>query len=767
MSEVTPTSGLGQATDEPAPKGFGRILAWTRHERSARKAAYFIAAAAVVSGIATAMTMTGARYDLQQVLYLLYADIALLLVLAVLVTAKLVSFWQERRRLDRGMGLHTQLVLMFSLIAVTPAVLVAIFAAVFLNVGLQGWFSDRVKAAVEDSAQVAAAYLSEHQQSIRADAFAMANDLNRQAAALTNNHTQFNRMLTVQASLRGIPEAIVADSDGAILARSQFSQSLEFELAPDWAFRQATTGEIVVLTSDQDDRVRAVVRLGRFVDAYLLVGRFVDPRVVNHVEKVNQGVSQYKAIEEKRGGIQITFVMLFVIVALLMLLAAVWVGLTLATQFATPISRLVTAAEHVRDGNLDVTLPEDSSVAEIDTLMRAFNRMTTQLASQQEGLLEANEELDERRRFTETVLSGVSAGVIGLDHQGCINLPNRPASDLLKSDLRGREGQPLANVAPEMQELLETAMARPERLQQAEIRIERAGHTYTLLARIAAEQGPDGNVIGYVVTFDDITALESAQRQAAWADVARRIAHEIKNPLTPIQLSAERLKRKYLKQIEKDPETFKTCTETIIRQVGEIGRMVDEFSSFARMPEPSLRAENLSAICRETVHLERNRSGDVKVAFAPPDSDIHLHCDRQQLTQAMINLIKNASESVCERLERDKSEPGRVTMAVERKLSADHQTIRIVVEDNGIGLPKTGRNRLTEPYVTNRERGTGLGLAIVKKIVEDHDGVLLLEDALGGGARISIVFQRETESETVDGSAAPDKSTAATANAQS
>lgn len=755
------------------PTAIARLLAWTNHGQSARKVAYFITAAAVLSGVATATTMTGARYNLQLILYLLYADLVLLLLLAGLVTAKLVSFWRERRRLNSGVGLHTQLVLMFSLIAVTPAVLVAIFAAVFLNVGLQAWFSDKVKAAVEDSAIVAAAYLSEHQQSIRADAFAMANDLNRQAAELSSNSQQFSRVLTGQANLRGIPEAIVADSNGTILARSQFSQALEFELAPDWALNQAATGEIVVLTSGKDDRVRAVVRLARFVNAYLLVGRFVDSRVVEHVERVNRGVTQYRDIEAKRGGIQVTFVMLFVIVALMMLLAAAWVGLTLATQFVTPISSLVAAAEQVRDGDLAVNLPEGSNLAEIDTLMRAFNRMTTQLASQQEGLMEANVKLDDRRRFTETVLAGVSAGVIGLDQQGCINLPNRSASDLLQVNLLEQEGQPLASVVPEMQTLLEAAMARPERLQQAEIRIEPAGHilgytsghAYTLLVRITAEQSQDGDVIGYVVTFDDITALQSAQRQAAWADVARRIAHEIKNPLTPIQLSAERLKRKYLKQIDDDPETFKNCTETIIRQVAEIGRMVDEFSSFARMPEPSLRAENLSTICRETVLLERNRNANVEVAFEAPDEDIRLHCDRQQLNQAIINLIKNASESVNERLTRDKTEPGRITLRLEQEQSHDLHIIRIIIEDNGIGLPETDRNRLTEPYVTNRDRGTGLGLAIVKKIVEDHEGDLLLENAPLGGARVSMIFRREAEMDANTASDSTDN--AAATNTQS
>lgn len=745
MSSVTSDTSNPTMEPKPAPRGISRLFAWVSSGRSARKAAYFIAAAAVISGIATVITMTGARYDLQIVVYLLYADIVLLLLLAGLVTAKLVSFWQGRRRHDKGVGMHAQLVLMFSLIAVTPAILVAVFAAVFLNVGLQGWFSDRVKAAIEDSSKVAEAYLSEHQQGIRAEAFAMANDLNRQASALSSNQRQFNRILTTQARLRGIPEAIVTDSGGTVLARSQFSHALEFELVPDWAMSQAATGEIVVLTSDRDDRVRAVVRLGRFVDAYLLVGRFVDPRVIDHVDRINRGVSQYKAIEEKRGGIQITFVMLFVIVALLMLLAAVWIGLTLATQFTKPITGLVTAAEQVRDGDLDVSLPENSNLAEIDTLTRAFNSMTTQLAAQQDGLMEANTQLDERRRFTEAVLGGVSAGVIGLDQNGNINLPNGPASELLKVDLTGKISHPLPDTVPEMRELLAAAISRPDRLQQSEVRIERDGHTYTLLARIAAERGGDGNVLGYVVTFDDITALQSAQRQAAWADVARRIAHEIKNPLTPIQLSAERLKRKYLKQIDDDPETFKTCTETIVRQVSDIGRMVDEFSSFARMPEPSLRAEDVCTICRETVFLERNRSGVVDVAFEDSNQEIRLHCDRQQLTQAITNLIKNAIESVTERLGTRSEDPGQVIVSVLTEKSANHHaTVRIAVEDNGIGLPEKDRDRLTEPYVTNREKGTGLGLAIVKKIVEDHEGSLVMENAVSGGARISMIFNRET-----------------------
>ncbi len=756
MSETIPpstdapsTGTTASADNVPQSRGaamLGRVLSWTGRGGLTRKLAYSVALCAGVAGIATGIVMTNGGYEPQTVLWLLYSDLVLLLLLTGLVITKLVALWQERRTARAGSGLHTQLVIMFSLISVTPAVLVAIFAAVFINIGLQGLFSDRVKLAIENSTQVATAYLHEHQQNIRSDIFAVANDLNREAANLTGKPWLFNRVLSAQASVRDIPEAVVVDSAGQILARSQFSQSLEFDQAPDWAFEQAKNGEAVVMTSDQDDRVRAVVRLTRFVDAYLLIGRFVDPRVMDYVDRVKRSASQYQRIEEKSGGLQITFMMLFIMVAVMLLLASAWVGLTFATRFATPIGRLVSAAEQVHDGDLDVSLPEDSSLAEVDTLMRAFNRMTRQLASQQDGLLDANRQLDERRRFTETVLSGVSAGVIGLDQQGHINLPNRSASLLLSLNLLDMTDKPLSHAVPEMANLLHEAMTRPGRLHQDEIRIERDGHSVTLLARIAAEHLTPGEIIGYVVTFDDITALQSAQRQAAWADVARRIAHEIKNPLTPIQLSAERLKRKYLGEIKSDPETFQACTDTIIRQVGDIGRMVDEFSSFARMPEASIRPENLSTICRESILLERNRSASVAVEFddaAGKGGDVHMRCDRAQMAQAITNLIKNAIEAVEERLVRDDGEPGRVNLSLSHDTNSEGEKVTLSIEDNGVGLPENERNRLTEPYVTTRDKGTGLGLAIVKKIVEEHGGELWLSDAPSGGARISMVFHPE------------------------
>ncbi|MEQ9576252.1 MAG: ATP-binding protein, partial [Rhodospirillales bacterium] len=373
---------------------------------------------------------------------------------------------------------------------------------------------------------------------------------------------------------------------------------------------------------------------------------------------------------------------------------------------------------------------------------------------------------DERRRFTETVLAGVSAGVVGLDKDGRINLPNRSASVLVGEDLMRAKGRLLVDLVPEFAPLWSEAKRRPDRLQRSEVKLARDGGERTLLLRIAAERLA-GQLLGFVVTFDDVTELLSAQRAAAWADVARRIAHEIKNPLTPIQLSAERLKRKYRDEVTSDPETFIACTDTIIRQVEDIGRMVDEFSSFARMPQPSIGRENLSNLIREVVVLERSRAENMTVDLILPDGDMMLRCDRRQVSRALTNILKNAAEGIESRILQNKTddggaesedEPGRISITVTdgRGQGGDDESVSVIVEDNGIGLPEAGRERLTEPYVTTRSKGTGLGLAIVRKIMEDHQGDLRLEDRPGGGARISLVF-RDLDETANDGDKDPMK----------
>ena len=718
-----------------------RVRIWAGRIGLRHKLAIALAVAALASGIATYMALTGAPPfgpHPGAVLSLLNLDLLLLLALGALIAKRLLQVWAERRRGLAGSRLQIRLVVLFSLIAVTPTVIVAIFSYLFFSFGVESWFSDKVRTAISESLAVAEAYLHEHQRAIRADALAMANDLNRDAVQLELNPNQLNQVVSAQAALRGLNEAMVFDRGGQVLARSSLSFTLGFEPVPDGAMHVADEGDVAVMTNDSDNRVRALVRLDQWGQVYLYIGRYIEPRVLNYMEETQRAAAQYEKMEGQRSGFQVTFALIFLMVALLFLVAAAAIGIHFATQLAVPISRLAAAAEQVRGGDLAARVPEGEKDDELASLSRAFNRMTYQIESQQRELREANRQLDERRRFTETVLTGVSAGVIGLDRAGRVNLPNRSASALLAADLDQSIGQDLAEVVPEMAGLLAEAERRPDRLAQSQVQLARGNSTRTLLVRIAAETD-DQEVSGFVVTFDDITELLSAQRKAAWADIARRIAHEIKNPLTPIQLSAERLRRRYLKEIKQDRETFTICTDTIIRHVGDIGRMVDEFSAFARMPAPVLKPEDLVEIVQRAVVLQRTAHREIAFSTSFPGHAVAVSCDHRLVGQAVVNIVKNAIEAIEARIVERDGAPGRIRVAVTEPAG---QAV-VVVEDNGIGLPPQGRERLTEPYVTTRSKGTGLGLAIVKKIMEDHLGELVLEDAEPSGARVRLVFAAE------------------------
>lgn len=713
-----------------------------------RRLAFVLAASAIVSGIATFGLLTGTSTgtgtpDPQKLQVLLVTDLVIFLLLAAVIVQRVVAMWAQRRKGMAGSALHVRMVVLFSLLAITPAILVTVFAALFLNFGFNSWFSERVRTAVDASQAVASAYFEEHIQNIRIDVLAIANDLNRDAELMSANPRLMARALTNYSVKRNLTEVTVLDKNDQILARSEYSlMSLAVGEMPPGAIERADHGELVILTAPGADQVRALVRLERFTSAYLLVGRFVDAQVLNNMESVREASETYLSLRESSGKIQITFVAIFAMVSLLLLLAAVWVGMALANQMARPISHLIEAAEKISSGDLNQRVEVDDTIGEVGTLSKAFNDMTDQLAAQQDGLIEMNRQLDERRRFTETVLSGVSAGVVGLDIEGRINLPNRTASLLLGTDLQAAKGQLFTDTTPEMTHVLNDVAANPDRISHAEVTLVRDGQSRILTVNAAAERWESGDIFGYVLTFDDITELQSAQHKAAWSGVARRIAHEIKNPLTPIQLAAERLKRKYLKQIKDDPGTFVTCTDTIIRQVEDLGRMVDEFSSFARMPQAVLKTENLSELCRQAVFLEKNRGTGVKLIPDLPDQDVTIDCDSQQVSRALTNILKNAAESVTERCETggEDAKPGQITITMSQQDTFHGARTKIIVEDNGTGIPETDLTRLTEPYVTTRSRGSGLGLAIVKKIMEDHGGDLILENRVEGGARAVLTF---------------------------
>jgi len=720
-----------------------QVGTWAGRFGLRRKIAVALAVAALASGIATYLALTGAPPfgpHPALVLSLLTLDLVLLLALAMLVIKRLVEMWAERRRGLAGSRLQVRLVVLFSLIAVLPTIIVAVFSYLFLSFGIESWFSDKVRTAISESVEVADAYVKEHQQAIRGDALSMANNLDQYAATMVISPQDLVQALTIQASMRGLTEAAILDSKGNMVARTGLAFALGFEDVGEEALRRAKDGEVVILTDDQEERVRALVSLGGFSGLYLYVGRFIEPKVLAHRRETRLAAAQYEQLEDQRAGLQITFSLVFILVAMLFLAAAVAIGISFAAQLADPISRLVGAAQRIGAGDLSVRVPEGRKDDEMTSLSRAFNQMTDQIQSQQQELIEANRQLDERRRFTETVLTGVTAGVIGLDRDGRVHLPNRSASALIGVDLEQAVGEDLAEVVPAMGALLGEATRRPDRVAQAQLQIVSGSSTHTLLVRIAAEPDDEG-ISGFVVTFDDITELLSAQRKAAWADVARRIAHEIKNPLTPIQLSAERLRRNYLKEIKKDPETFRICTDTIIRHVEDIGRMVDEFSAFARMPVPVLKPEDVTAIVERAVFLERTAHPNIAFTLNFAVRPMNLRCDARLTSQAVINIVKNAVEAIEGRVvDSGPSPPGKIVVSVEEGAGK----VVVTVEDNGKGLPKRGRERLTEPYMTTRAKGTGLGLAIVKKIMEDHQGELLLDDAEAGGARVRLVFVTES-----------------------
>jgi two-component system nitrogen regulation sensor histidine kinase NtrY len=708
-----------------------------------RTATLWLATFAILSCVATYVVMTQRTASINTAYWLLNLDLVLLLLLGATLARTIVNLWAERKRGIAGAKLHVRLVVIFGALATAPAIMMAVFSTVFLYFGVHAWFNDRVSTAVNESLAVAQAYLKEHQQVMRADVLAMANDLNRASSQLGENPTAFNQMVQTQSMLRNLSEALVFRADGEVLARSRLSFTLEMEHLPARTMEEAADGDVVLMTGgDDSDRIRALVKLDRFFDAYLYVGRMVDAQVLQHMRTAQIAVQEYTTLEGRKSQMQLMTTAMFVAVSLLLLMAAVWFGLSFAGRLVAPISALILAAERVREGDLSVRVPDTQSDDELGTLGRGFNRMTSQLEEQQQKLLAANRMLDERRRFTEAVLAGASSGILGLENDGTITLANEMAEELLLGAVGNTlTGRKLGDILPESNEYLQKAFTHNDRAWPLQLEYAAGdGPRKTILVRIIAEQGDGGQ--GAVATLDDISNLVSAQRKAAWSDVARRIAHEIKNPLTPIQLSAERLKRKYLPQIVEDPETFEKCTDTIIRQVADIGHMVGEFSAFARMPEPMKQIENVVQVCQEALILQRQAHPDIGFGFIAAEPEMRANCDRAQLTQVMTNLLNNAIDSIHER-QQQKPGDGRIKILVEYKGS----NILISVEDNGIGLPEKVKDKILEPYVTTKKKGSGLGLAIVRKIMEDHDGSIAIEDnyveETKTGAKAVLVFARD------------------------
>ena len=681
-----------------------------------------------------------AQQDSTLLTTLIAIDFLAVIIVGGFVIRQILQLVNERRQRMAGYQLHWRIALMFGGVAALPAIIITAFALFVVDYSLRGWFADRISTAVTESVQVADYYFEEHASSIQSDVLTIANDVNREAFKLRGNPALLEQYLTNQTALRNLSEAIILDGTGQVIAKSRFAFAVTFmNIRGEW-LTDARDGEVVLLRADQTNKLRAVIKLNSFVDAYLFVGRFIDRSVLEAVDNTRLAAADYQQLGIRQLDLQISFAFVFGLFLALLLITALWIGLNLATAIVEPLGSVISVAEQVRSGNLSPRVPKGLELEEIARLGLSFNNMLDEIVRSREQLVQANKQIDRRREFTEAVLGGVSSGVIGLDKDLNVTLPNSTATQLLQVSTDALIGHPLVDVVPEFDGLVSTARSRKRNFAEEQIMLERSGQHLTLRARIAAER-VDGAIIGYVVTFDDVTDLLSAQRKAAWSDIARRIAHEIKNPLTPIQLASDRLRRKYTPEDEAAGEQFTEYLSIIGRQVEDIGRMVDEFSAFARMPQPAMAPVDLQALVAGQITLFEDDAVTLSMVTDDPDASYTVLGDAGLLRQAVLNLIQNGVDSLRE----SRTKAPRIELA----LAHDAGIVTLKIMDNGPGYPDMDRSKLLEPYVTHRAKGTGLGLAIVSKIVQDHAGTLELLDAEEGGACaiIRLGFHEDTGAE--------------------
>jgi two-component system nitrogen regulation sensor histidine kinase NtrY len=726
MSDTALPSNGFPADEDAAPPERVNSLFTERGRKALRALGLVIVVLAVLVASGSFLIMTGTTNiePTPEVWTLIWIanGVLVLLVIALVVTEAMLLI-QSRFLGQAGSGLQLRMVAMFAAAAAVPAIIVAVVATISLNQGLDQWFSERTKTMVEASRLVARSYMLEHASVLRDDIIWTAGELERARSAFEADRVQYQRILTALAVTRSLPFATLVSSDGDTLMRAQINAQNVSPQLPDGLMEHVVEGTPTLISPGDTQLVGAIVKLRGYDDTYLFVARPVNAEVLEFMRLTDENVTEYRQYESNRLVFQITFTIMYLGLALVLLLAALWIGIALANRFVDPIRNLMIASSRVSSGDLDVQVPVQPGKGDLRDLSNRFNTMTRQLKTQHVALVQANETNEKRRQFTEAVVEGVSAGIIGLDAFGAITLFNARASEMLGKDELSVVGQQLGEVVPALAQIVDRA--RSSRRGQIRDQIEiGSGPDYRTYQVQLTREGTMAESKGYVITLDDITDLLSAQRTGAWADVARRIAHEIKNPLTPIQLSAERLRRRYAKKLEDDFEVFDKSINTILRQVGDIGRMVDEFSSFARMPEAKPVMGDLTETVRNSVFLESVRLPDLQIKMELPDEPVAAFFDQRLLSQVLTNLIKNATEAI-EGAGIEASKDPVITVNVH----TEGEKARISISDNGKGWPKENRQRLLEPYVTTREKGTGLGLAIVARIIEQHGGSVDLIDA--------------------------------------
>lgn len=682
--------------------------------------------------------------------FILLIDGIYLLVVIAIVGYSVMRMFAARRAKSAGSRLHMRLSRVFAIVALIPTVLVAVFAVVTLSIGVEGWFSKNVQNVVSSSLSAANAYKNEQSNDLKVDLKFMAIRLNeyKDTNSFVSDSDLRLQLISYQNLIqRGLKEAYIIDENANLRSRGELSYLFGYEEPNQEAMDSAKTGDLFIIEDWPNNEFRGLIKLESFADKYLYISRVVDGNILNLLDKTMESAITYNTMEAQREKILWSYGLLYFGFATFVILSSILLGMLFAERLSRPVGRLAGAAQRLGAGDFDVQVIEEKGDDEIAMLSRVFNHMTKQVKRQRDDLITANDYTERRRRLFDSVLSGVTAGVIGLSSDGNVGFINLAAEKLLNLNAENHEGKSIKLAVPEFVDLFLLIQKNENKTQQQEIKLTRAGATEILLVRVSARISEDLLVEGYVITFDDVTDLVSAQRLAAWGDVAQRIAHEIKNPLTPIQLSAERLKRKYSPMVGAEEDNLSQYCDVIIRQTNDLRRIVDEFSKFARMPEPIKRSVNITKLLKDVILLFEISSPAIKIKLKNPHGDINVNVDETMINQAFTNLIKNAGEAIESKAKLNSTNKFDPEIRIFIKKNVNN--LEIIIEDNGIGLPTQERSRLFEPYVTNRENGTGLGLSIVKKIIEEHNGSLELLDASpfsnneDFGAKMRIIFPKE------------------------
>jgi len=701
----------------------------------------------------TWLTLTGQVFiPSNTIIFLLFAvNTVFILMMVLLIISRFSQILLARKKNVAGSSLQIKLITLFGFVSALPALVVAVLATVTLDRGLDKWFSDRTKSMLEKSNIVANSYLREHSNNLRAEIDAMKSDLGRAATIYEDNISNFADFFLKQVKLRKLSGAYIINSDGDILINTSTPDfELGYAVPSTLSYNRAVDGDIIIFKPNDYNMVSAFALLEEFNNAYLLIYKRVDPIVINHLKQLELTTSDYKNLENRRFNTQVTFALQYVGFSLIFLTVAIWFSIFFANRLSAPIAKLIYASKKISDGNLDINIDNQSKIDnDMYNLVDTFNNMTSDLKSQRENLISNNLLLDERNKFTEAVLSGITSCVISIDSNGNIQIANSSACNFFKKELNQILGVNIIDIMPQFSDILIKAYKSKDNIDEY-ITVNIKDQNRSLYIKITKEE--ESRKSSMVIAFDDVTELVDAQRTSVWADVARRIAHEIKNPLTPIQLSAERLKRKYMSQIKDDVDIFEDCTDTIIRQVGDLGKIVDEFSAFAKMPTATMSNFDICDTIRQAVLLQRITFESIDIKLNIPDNEIYLNFDRRLVSQAIINLIKNSSESIFDNHKNNNL--GQITInLIDKK---DMVTIQII--DNGSGFLTDEKEKLLEPYYTTREMGTGIGLSMVKNIMEAHEGMINLDNKIsedgsldGAIVEISISKLLPNNSEKING----------------